>query len=235
MKHYRWFLALGIWLALLPGTSGAGPNHGPVQVVSTRVAGDDEGNTEPIGTGDYGSDVGVGWYTVGAGGAVSSIDVLLEGSIGQALAGDTNPDDPVLLVSGFWAPDGSDYTVVGAAEPLPGTTFVSQAAERNASGPTLSSADAPVVEFSLLPISPNPSHGVALVAWTVPRASQVRLTVHDVMGRQVASLAEGPHAAGRYHIRWSTSSLHGGLSAGMYFVRLQTPDGVFVRRVVMAP
>ena len=77
MKHYRWFLALGIWLALLPGTSGAGPNHGPVQVVSTRIAGDDEGNTQPSGTGDYGSDVGVGWYAVGASGAASSIDDIL--------------------------------------------------------------------------------------------------------------------------------------------------------------
>ena len=100
-------------------------------------------------------------------------------------------------------------------------------------GPAMILVDKPIVEFSLLPISPNPSHGVALIAWSVPRESRVRLTVHDVQGRQVAVLADGVYAAGRHIVRWDSLE-RGGSSPGMYFVRLQGPDGVRVRRVVLA-
>ena len=65
----------------------------------------------------------------------------------------------------------------------------------------------------------------------MPSAASVRLTVHDVMGREVAVLADGPYAAGRYSIRWNASNR--GLAAGMYFVRLVTPAGMFTRRVAL--
>ena len=59
-------------------------------------------------------------------------------------------------------------------------------------------------EFSLLPVSPNPSRGMAYVAWSVPRESRLRLTVHDVQGRQVAVLADGIYTNGRHVMRWNT-------------------------------
>jgi flagellar hook assembly protein FlgD len=49
----------------------------------------------------------------------------------------------------------------------------------------------------------------------------VRLDVHDVTGRRVATLAEGSLPAGRYDYTWDGRGEQGGrLGAGLYFVRL---------------
>jgi len=39
-------------------------------------------------------------------------------------------------------------------------------------------------------------------AITVPRAANVRLSVVDLQGREVAVLAEGVYSPGRHEIRW---------------------------------
>jgi hypothetical protein len=296
MKHYPWFLALSLWLGLVPGITAADPSHGRPQ------AGSAGGTLAPEASADE-LDLDISWYSINSGGdASSNDDVWLDASIGQAVAGDACVYARTSLQCGFWAPDSLDTgdpgSGAGPALLLPESIaggivvrlqcgYLAQLTEvileRSASaegpwvnvpferhdegtqlimidtgatsdrtwyyrvrtatpegdvrtfGPAVISSSMAVTQFSLLPISPNPSHGLATIWWTVPRAAAVRLTVHDVQGRQVATLADGLHAPGRYNVSWNLSSGHAALSAGMYFVRLQTPDGAFVRRVVMTP
>lgn len=67
-----------------------------------------------------------------------------------------------------------------------------------------------------LSLYPNPLAGSAAVAFGLPRAAHVELTVSDALGRTVDKLDAGLLPAGPQLIRWNRQSQ----AAGMYFFRL---------------
>ena len=93
--------------------------------------------------------------------------------------------------------------------------------------------------LALAPPAPNPAQGVLRFSFDLPRAMHARLEVLDVQGRLVTALAEGDFGPGRHERGWDASA-HGGpagagapAGAGLYFVRLVTPEGRLVRRVAL--
>jgi len=74
--------------------------------------------------------------------------------------------------------------------------------------------------FALGEVYPNPFATTATVPYSVGRATDVRLAVYDLLGREVAQLADGPHEAGPHTATLSGSTL----ASGVYFVRM-TADG----------
>lgn len=78
---------------------------------------------------------------------------------------------------------------------------------------------------------PHPAaRGSALdVRFALDRPGRASLAVFDVLGRRVATLAEGERPAGAGVARWATA----GLPAGLYVVRLQAGGEAAVRRVVV--
>jgi hypothetical protein len=62
---------------------------------------------------------------------------------------------------------------------------------------------------------------------------RVRLEVLDVQGRVVTVLAQGDLGPGRHERSWEASVNDVRVGAGLYFVRLATPDGSLVRRVAV--
>ena len=93
----------------------------------------------------------------------------------------------------------------------------------------------PVTEFELAPVQPNPLHGSGWIGFAVPRETRVRVSVLDVQGREVATLAEGLYPPGRYQLTWGGHSGRGSAKAGLYFVRLSAPGSTLVQRVVVVP
>ncbi len=75
-------------------------------------------------------------------------------------------------------------------------------------------------EFRLAQNYPNPFNPVTTIAYSLPRAARVRLSVHDNLGREVAVLADEPEAAGEHSHSWNASSR----ASGIYYYRL-TFDG----------
>ncbi len=100
-------------------------------------------------------------------------------------------------------------------------------------GPVQGTAGAPKA-FALSSAWPNPSRGALTLAIMVPRAANVRLSVLDLQGREVAVLADGGFAPGRHEIRWDGRTDHGQVPAGLYFIRCVTPDRKFVSRVTIS-
>jgi hypothetical protein len=96
-------------------------------------------------------------------------------------------------------------------------------------GLTSAVAQEAITTFALSPLSPNPSTGHSLITFAVPTRSWVRLTLTDVQGREVATLADGIREAGRYTTALSASDLR----AGMYFVRLQAKGVNLTRRLLV--
>ena len=77
---------------------------------------------------------------------------------------------------------------------------------------------------------PNPAFGRVAVRYDVPEAEAVRVAVYDALGREVAVLADGPHAIGAFHADLDTRAL----SPGVYVVRMEAGAFVATRSVVVA-
>lgn len=73
----------------------------------------------------------------------------------------------------------------------------------------------------LLPAYPNPFADRTVLSYELHRPMQLRLSVHDALGREIALLVQGEQAAGLYQYEWSPESP----SAGMYWYQLQLVEG----------
>ena len=88
--------------------------------------------------------------------------------------------------------------------------------------------------FSLAQNYPNPFNSTTAIGFALPRAGAIRLAVFNLLGQQVAVLAEGTYPAGSYTLRWDGINDGGrALAAGLYFYRLQTPWGVQTRKLLL--
>lgn len=88
------------------------------------------------------------------------------------------------------------------------------------------------VRFS---VAPNPFREDTRVELSLPAAVEhARVTLHDVTGRRLATLHEGPLAAGTARLDWK-SSANGPLAAGVYFVAAELDGRRLHRRVVRLP
>ena len=78
---------------------------------------------------------------------------------------------------------------------------------------------------------PNPFRGTTTLRYSLPKTMQVRLTVYDMLGREVATLAEGTQDAGTY-----TSEFDGAdLPAGIYYARIELDHLQFTKKMVRVP
>ena len=76
---------------------------------------------------------------------------------------------------------------------------------------------------------PNPFNPVTTIEFSLARAGDVRLAVYDVLGRRVATLAEGLRPAGRHEVRFDAS----GRASGLYFYTLETADRKLTRTMLL--
>ena len=86
-------------------------------------------------------------------------------------------------------------------------------------------------EVALETARPNPFRATATLAYAVPSAGAVRLSVYDALGREVARLVDAVQPAGRYHATLDGSRL----AAGLYFCRLEAAGRAVTTRVVRVP
>ena len=77
---------------------------------------------------------------------------------------------------------------------------------------------------------PNPFNPSTTIRFSLLEAAPVRLAVYDVLGRQVLMLLDGTREAGTHEVSFDASHL----SSGTYFYRLETPQGSFVRTMLLA-
>ena len=83
--------------------------------------------------------------------------------------------------------------------------------------------------FALGAPSPNPTHGALHIPYVLAEAGGARVTMHDALGREVAVVREGAHAAGSHRATLDTRAL----APGVYVVRLVAGDTSAMRRVTV--
>ncbi len=84
-------------------------------------------------------------------------------------------------------------------------------------------------EIKLYQNYPNPFNPTTTIAFGLPELQAVQISVHDMLGRQVAQLANGRYQAGTHHITWDATQF----SSGVYFVRMQTESEIQTRKMLL--
>jgi hypothetical protein len=148
------------------------------------------------------------WYSMDGGGPASLIEgpYRLGATIGQPDAG-TTAGGAYTLRGGFWT--GGTARPVGVGE-------------------------TPALSFRFFPTWPNPVRSSSRVAFDLPRATRVVLSVFDVSGRVVRRWDLGSLAAGHQERAWDAVDDDGRrLSSGVYFLRLETDRDRGIHKVIV--
>lgn len=81
---------------------------------------------------------------------------------------------------------------------------------------------------------PNPFNPETRLPLSLDAAADVELTVHDLLGRTVRTLVDGPLAAGEHQLVWDGRDGSGApLASGVYFARLATARGAQTQRLLL--
>ena len=83
----------------------------------------------------------------------------------------------------------------------------------------------------LVGVSPNPFSLRTRIDYTLTADAPVRLTVHDLQGRRVATLVDGVRPAGRHSESWDPGNQL--LRQGVYVVRLESLGVIAARKVTL--
>jgi hypothetical protein len=83
--------------------------------------------------------------------------------------------------------------------------------------------------YSLSQNYPNPFNPSTTIKYELPKTSVVRLTVYDVLGREVSVLVDDRRNAGAYEVKFDGSNL----ASGVYFYRIQAGDFTQTKRLLL--
>jgi hypothetical protein len=81
----------------------------------------------------------------------------------------------------------------------------------------------------LLPNYPNPFNPSTTISYHLTQSSFVKLTVFDILGREIATLVNGMVESGLHQAVFDASKL----SSGMYFYKLTTDEFTQVRKMLL--
>lgn len=95
------------------------------------------------------------------------------------------------------------------------------------------SVDEPAAELAsgieLMPNVPNPFNPTTDIRWTMDVGRHAKLAIYDLLGREIAVLANGIFPAGEHSVRFDASTL----PSGMYLYRLESSGTVLTRKMVL--
>ncbi len=146
----------------------------------------------------------------------------LPGTGGQVLPGDVNGDGAV------------DLVVLGRnMEGGPGGAFVFLNQRTSATTVTTETATVPSA-FVLGANYPNPFNPATTIPLALPaQASEVALTIYNVLGQPVRHVWAGSLAAGAHRLAWDGRDAQGRpVAAGVYWYRLQVDDQTHTRKMI---
>lgn len=90
------------------------------------------------------------------------------------------------------------------------------------------------VDFELKQNHPNPFNLTTLIEYELPRASQVRIQIYNVLGQRVRFLVDELQPAGRIKVQWDGRDDQGvEVAAGVYFCRMAAGDFVGCKKMTL--
>jgi hypothetical protein len=83
--------------------------------------------------------------------------------------------------------------------------------------------------FGLNSAYPNPFNPVTTISYDIADASFININVYDLLGNQVASLVNEMKNSGEHSIQWNAD----GLSSGLYFVKMEANNEIFIDKLML--
>ncbi|MCL1826798.1 MAG: T9SS type A sorting domain-containing protein, partial [Candidatus Cloacimonetes bacterium] len=94
----------------------------------------------------------------------------------------------------------------------------------------------PVPAVTKLTVSnyPNPFNPETVIAYAIPRDSNVKIDVYNIKGQRVKRLVNELHTSGHHSVVWTGFDDAGNsVSSGLYFYRVQTDDSVVTKKMIL--
>ena len=88
--------------------------------------------------------------------------------------------------------------------------------------------------FQLMPAYPNPFNPVTTIRYQLPTASNVRMTVYDILGREVKVLLHEHKNSGTHALQWSGTNRFGQpVASGTYFLIMEALNFNQIQKVLL--
>jgi len=102
-------------------------------------------------------------------------------------------------------------------------------------GPVTAVGDqAPPLVFGLDPNWPNPFNPKTTIRFTLAESGPIDLSIYDISGRRLATLASGAFEAGSHRVDWSGRDGSGRkLASGLYFAVIRSREGLRTRKMLL--
>lgn len=128
-----------------------------------------------------------------------------------------------------WVTDGKDTVQVSTYANASGHTPIFRTINLKKLTPTSLEDNNLPKEFSLSQNYPNPFNPTTSISYSLPQDVKVKLTVYDMLGREVSVLVNELKSAGTYKV-----SLEGhSLASGIYVYRLEAGNRTFTRKMTL--
>jgi hypothetical protein len=89
-------------------------------------------------------------------------------------------------------------------------------------------------EFALRQNAPNPFNPSTVIVYDLPKATNVRLDIYNVLGQKVKTLVDGFQNAGTQNVIWDGHDQSGAsVASGVYFYRISAGDFNATKKMMM--
>jgi len=90
------------------------------------------------------------------------------------------------------------------------------------------------IDFSLQQNYPNPFNPTTTLRFDLPEASNITLTIYNMLGQKVRTFDYQNTSAGYHALKWNATNDYGDpVGAGVYLYQLQTKDFVKTQKMVL--
>jgi len=76
------------------------------------------------------------------------------------------------------------------------------------------------LNYKLSQNHPNPFNPATVISFTIPKATNVNITVYNSLGQAVSELASQEFSAGNHSVNFNASNL----TSGIYFYRIESAE-----------
>ena len=84
-------------------------------------------------------------------------------------------------------------------------------------------------QFSLSQNHPNPFNPSTTIRYSLPSSAKVRLTIHDMLGREIQTLIDEEQSAGWKVVNWKAANV----ASGIYFYKLQSGNFIETKKMIV--
>jgi len=89
------------------------------------------------------------------------------------------------------------------------------------------------LEFALHENYPNPFNPTTTLRFDLPEASNLTLTIYNILGQKIKTFNMQSTSAGHHALKWNATNDYGDpVGAGVYLYQLHTKDFVKTRKMV---